>query len=126
MTEDNLQRLDTALRLLAVVSQDLSNLRALMTQPEPEKEPTEELGRWVNVTALMPLEERVLNFLASCDVPYFSSVEHAAEEAKHLFHKPTEGGRDHRKSNALRVVKVLIEKGYLRGHHDGSIGFDVT
>jgi hypothetical protein len=122
MTEDNLQRLDTALRLLAVVSQDLSNLRALMTPPEP----TEELGKWVNVTALMPLEEKVLNFLASGDVPYFSSVEHAAEEAKHLFHEPTEGGRDHRESNALRIVKVLIEKGYLRGHHDGSISFGVT
>ena len=125
MTEDNLQRLDTALRLLAVVSQDLINLRALMTQPEPEKEPTEELGRWVNVTALMPLEEKVLNFLASCDAPYFSSVEHAAEDAKHLFLRH-EGMRDQRKSNAGRIVKVLIEKGYLREHHDGSVGFDVT
>ena len=74
----------------------------------------------------MPLEEKVLDFLAAYSGGSFSSVEHAAEEAKYLFYKSPEGGRDHRKSNALRVVKVLIEKGYLRKHHDGSVGIDLT
>jgi len=121
MTEDNLQRLDTALRLLAVVSQDLSNLRALMTQPEP----TEERGKWINTTKLNPQEARVLDALTCCPVAY-DSLDQAAEMVKELFPEPLGGTRDRRKGNAMRAVRALITKGYLYEHDDGSIDLGMT
>lgn len=120
MNEDNLQRLDTALRLLADVAQELHSLRALMTQPEPEK-----LGKWINTTNLNPLEARVLDALACCPMAY-DNVEQAAEAVKELFPEPLGGMRDHRKSNAKRVVMALITKGYLYEHDDGTLDFGMT
>jgi hypothetical protein len=121
MNDDTLTRLDTALRLLAVASQDLRNLRALMTQPEPE-----ELGKWVNTTGITPMEERVLDFLAIGTVDCFADVGEAAEVVKELFSEPLEGRRDTRKSNAKRVVMALITKGYLYEHDDGTLDFGMT
>ena len=41
--DDNLKRIDTALRLLADVTQELHSLRAFMTQLKPSYEPNEEV-----------------------------------------------------------------------------------
>jgi len=118
---DNIQRIDNALRLLADVTQELHSLRSLITQPEP----LEERGEWVNTTELNPQEARVLDALTFCGTAY-GNLDQVAEVVKHLFPEPINGRRDMRKINARRAVKALITKGYLYEHDDGSLDFGMT
>jgi hypothetical protein len=118
---DNTQRIDNALRMLADVTQELHSLRTLMAQPEP----SEEHGKWVNTTNLTPQEARVLDALTCCDMAY-SNMGEAVEVIKELFPEPLGGTRDQRKIKAMRAVKALITKGYLYEHDDGSLDFGMT
>jgi hypothetical protein len=114
---DNLKRIDTALRLLADVAQELHSLRTLMTQPELDEE--------INIMGLNYKEEQVLNALLH-GVVSFDNVEQAAEGVKWLFLEPAKGFRDQRKSNARRVIRKLVTKGYLYEHEDKTLDFGVT
>jgi len=119
---NNLKRIDTALRLLADVTQELHSLRTLMTQLEPSDEPHEE----VYVKDDLGYHERqILDALAHGNIG-FINVGEAAEAVKWLYPEPSEGLRDQRKNNAQRTIKSLIAKGYLYEHQDGTLDFGVT
>lgn len=115
MTEDNLQRLDTALRLLAVVSQDLRNLRALMTQPEPLNRPAIPPAR-LNANAQILVRVWRDMVAATGSVTTADVVEAAWPQ-----YPRGENPRDMRKANAQRDLRGMILKGIFAEKAEGRI-----
>lgn len=121
MNDDTLTRLDTALRLLAVVSH---NLRALMTQPEPEMEPEMEPEPVLTKPRLSPTQRQVVYMLDRFEhygkVPSVT-LEELVYAAFILYPRGDENKRDMRKISARRDVRVLIREGFLVQKENGEL-----
>jgi hypothetical protein len=116
MTEDNLQRLDTALRLLADVTQELHSLRALMTQPAPSNRPAIPPARLgANARILVRIWRDMVKFTGS------ATTADVVEAAWPQYPRGDENTRDTRKVNAQRDLRGMILKGVFTEEAEGRI-----